>query len=121
MVRYTFSDESLSEKNAHLESLFEREQQLAREFVRDELKPFDGTWHECPVSGEARNEVFFEKWGQAYAYDPRTWTLSLAQFPSAEVTRRYWHESPLAQFRASSAYQNSQTQSRGPLLRVHPV
>lgn len=112
MVHYEIVDSQVSTKLVHPESLFEHEQELARNFVeRYSLTP-GSEIENCPICGNERNEVLFEKWGQKYAICTNTWSLCLASMPKEEVLKEYFHTSELARFRASEFYQDKVASNR---------
>lgn len=59
MIRYEYIDPAVSRDSLHPDSVYREELALARAFV--EALPHDEGLDDCPVSGEPRYEVFFEK------------------------------------------------------------
>lgn len=110
MIRYQGIDPSVTHDNMHPDAVFREELVLARHF--SEAAPGEHGIDACPVTGSARYEVFFEKWGRSYAFCPETWSLSLASLPSADILRDYFLQSDLSRLRASDAYQLQLTASR---------
>lgn len=110
MIHYEFTDVSIREEDIHPDFIFDREMELARDFVTrrrisEDIQP-------CPVCGTARDEIFFQKWGCQYAICPETWTISLASLPDEEVLLDYYHHSELSVFRASREYQDAVSKKR---------
>lgn len=110
MIRYQFTDSGIHAADIHPGSIFSLEQKLAKAFV--EKYPTDSIIDDCPVSQTPRTEILFSKWGRRYAICPLTWSLGLAELPSDEVLFSYYHESDLAEFRASPGYQATVTKTR---------
>lgn len=110
MIRYEFTDSSIREEDLHPDFIFNKEREMAQEFVAS-IKTFRRV-QSCPVCGTLRDEVLFEKWGCVYAICPRTWTLSLATLPKGEVLQNYFFCSELSRFRASREYQQVVSERR---------
>lgn len=110
MIRYQDIDHSITQDNLHPDDLFHKELLLAKDFVAHAEPPKE--LDPCPMSGESRHEVFFEKWGLAYAFCPRTWNLSLGSIPSEDTLQRYFHDSELSRLRAAPEYQEHLSQRR---------
>ncbi len=113
MIRYQDTDPAVTEDKLHPPTQFKTELEHARTLAN--ALPSVNSIEPCPVSGEARTEVFFEKWGQAYAFCPRTWNLSLANMPASAALHDYFYTSSLAQLRASDDYQAHLKNQRLPL------
>ena len=110
MIRYEIVDSKVNEMVVHPESLFDHEQELARNFV--ENHNVSSNIDNCPICGHRRDEVLFEKWGQKYVICTETWSLCLASMPDKEILKEYFYTSELAQFRASKYYQDEVAKKR---------
>ena len=112
MVHYEIVDSKVNTMVVHPQSLFEHEQELAKDFVEGHSSNSNSSIGNCPVCGHRRDEVLFEKWGQKYAICTNTWSLSLASMPEEEVLKEYFFTSELAQFRASQYFQDKVAENR---------
>jgi len=104
MIRYEFMDETIREEDIHPDLIFEKERNLARQFVEHIERP--QIIQPCPVCRTDRTEILFEKWGVAYAMCPLTWSIGIAHIPDAAVIFQFFHESELARVRGSREYQD---------------
>ncbi|MCP5304062.1 MAG: methyltransferase domain-containing protein [Chromatiaceae bacterium] len=115
MIRYQDMDPSVTQDSLHPHAVFHEELVLARHFTEHATQP--GGLDPCPVSGQVRYEIFFEKWGRAYAFCPQTWSLALASLPSRADLQDYFHTSDLSRLRCTTAYQTQLTARRHQLWR----
>ncbi|MEO0336479.1 MAG: methyltransferase domain-containing protein [Pseudomonadota bacterium] len=112
MIRYSYVDASVKEADVHTKEIFERELQLAKDFVTEHLSANGENIANCPMSGELRETVFLKKWNQSYSYCPRTWNLSLSNLPDEKIRHDYFFNSELSEFRASQDYQQARMAAR---------
>ncbi len=110
MIRYEFLDETIREEDIHPGAVFEKERNLAYQFV-NAVKTGECI-QTCPVCRAHRDEILFEKWGLAYAICPNTWSIGLANIPDAVTIDKYFNDSKLSRLRASSEYQHQVTKKR---------
>lgn len=113
MMRYEYLDPAISRDSLHPDSIYHEELALAHAFV--ETLKSDDRLDVCPVSSEPRYEVFFEKWGQCYAFCPKTWSVAIGYMPATDILHTYFHDSDLARLRATADYQTLLSQTRQPL------
>lgn len=113
MIRYEFTDSSIQKEHLHPDSIFSKEQEIARKF--SEAVKVSREIQQCPVCNNAREEIIFDKWGYEYAICPKSWTISLASIPDENLLRDYFFDSELSGIRASREYQDMVTQKRGNL------
>ena len=110
MVRYEYLDTTVREKKIHPNEIFSTEQRYAKNFVN--AANFRQDIQACPFCDNKREEILFEKWGLQYALCLSDWSVGLAFLPDEDLVRQYFHDSPLAAFRASKEYQDSVTRER---------
>lgn len=104
MVRYGCSDSSIQETTFHPDTIAAKEKQLAQAFIKQLAMPNDVS--PCPICGSIQEEILFEKWQQVYVICPQTWSLRLAVLPNTNDWQQYFFSSDLAQYRASTSYQD---------------
>lgn len=115
MIQHEIQDASIRINDLHPDATYAEEQRLAEAFVRFKTPSFPPGIAPCPVSGGSRHEIFFERFGRAYALCPRTWTVALVGEPDPEALRAYFCDSDLSRFRASPAYQDALSRRRAHL------
>ncbi len=106
-MRYSVIDNNVKASDIHVEELYNKELDYAKEYVLSLPKDDKGTMV-CPLCGEVLDEVVLEKWGMKYYLCRNTWsvildTASLGQ----ELIRNYFYDSKLADFRRSPEYQDT--------------
>ena len=110
VIRYEYIDSSIREEDIHPDLIFDKEREMARDFVTRITMPLD--IKPCFVCHTPRHEILFQKWGCQYAICPESWTVSLASLPDEEILFNYYHSSEISRFRASMRYQSEVSKKR---------
>lgn len=110
MIGYEVMDGLSMEEQVHGKiSFFDKEQQLARNFVLKANKD-DAKKAPCVLCGAKRVKRFCDKWGVRYLLCRECWTIFAPA--ASDVVRAFACASPLADLRRSAEYQRSATENR---------
>ena len=105
-MRYLVIDKNVKASDIHVEELYNKELDYAKEHVVSMPKDDKGTMI-CPLCGEVLDEVVLEKWGMKYYLCRNTWSIILNTASiEQKLINDYFYDSKLADFRRSSEYQD---------------
>lgn len=106
-MRYSVIDNNVRASDIHVDRLYNRETEYAKEYVSS-MPKMGNAEMVCPVCGEKMDEVIFEKWGMKYYLCKNTWSVVLdTSALDQQVIEDYFYHSKLAQFRCSQEYQDT--------------